>query len=415
MADLIEYSLDLKGISKKFSRSRKRGNYSTLKSIFLSAKKREQEELIHEALQSITIRVPKGASVGIIGRNGAGKSTLLKVITGIYKADEGSVSVNGRVSALIELGAGFHPDFTGRENVFLSAAMQGMTKKEIEERFDKIVAFAELEDVIDEPVRTYSSGMFMRLGFSVAVHTDPEVLIIDEVLAVGDAGFVAKCKEKISELKRKGVTLLLVAHDLEAVERWSDEIIWIEHGAIKDRGEPARVIDAYRMFIEKRENDALIDAEMRHDVSPLVPQAEARWGSREIEITKVDMLGAEGISVRAFHPQEPVTIQIHFKRNTLVHQPVVFGVGITRSDGVLAFGTNTDIERVECGDLKSEGVIRCILKGISLSEGSFSLDVAVHAQDGYPYDYRKEVIHFIVRSPKKRVGVTDMLTEWLVM
>lgn len=416
MSELIEYSLDLKGISKKFSRSKKRGNYSTLKSFFLQGKSSKHEELFHEALSDITIRVPKGASVGIIGRNGAGKSTLLKVITGIYKADKGTVAVTGRVSALIELGAGFHPDFTGRENVFLSAAMQGMTRKEIDERFEKIVSFAELEDVIDEPVRTYSSGMFMRLGFSVAVHTDPELLIIDEVLAVGDAGFVAKCKERISELKRKGVTLLLVAHDLEAVERWSDEIIWIEQGKIKDRGEPARVIDAYRMFIEKRENDALLGAEVLEEVHiEASKKDEARWGSREIEILKVDMTNLKGESLRAFHPQESAKIHIHYKKNASLKDSVVFGVGITRADGVLAFGTNTHIEEVSFKTLTSEGVIECELKALSLGEGSYTLDVAVHAEDGYPYDYRKEVIHFIVRSPKPRVGVTDMVSKWAVV
>src|SRR5690606_19617614 len=230
-------------------------------------------------------------------------STLLKLITGIYRPDSGEVRCSGRISALIELGAGFHPDFTGRENVFLGGMIQGLTRKQLEERFDEIVDFAELEPFIDEPVRTYSSGMFMRLGFSLAVHTDPDVLLIDEVLAVGDAAFVSKCKERISQLRREGKTLLLVSHDLGAVERWCDEAIWLESGRVQDRGDPRRVIDAYREFVESGEELELQQAaresasEAGGDGSDDGTRAAengaarhsfgepARWGSREVEIT----------------------------------------------------------------------------------------------------------------------------------
>jgi lipopolysaccharide transport system ATP-binding protein len=234
------YALDIVGVSKQFTRTSRVSGYSTLKSAILSLFGRSRKELrrTQHVLSDITLRIPQGASVGIIGRNGSGKSTLLKIITGIYQPDIGSVAVNGRIAALIELGAGFHPDFTGRENVMLGGIMHGLTRAEVEERFDEIVDFAELADVIDEPVRTYSSGMFMRLGFSLAVHTDPRILLVDEVLAVGDAAFVAKCKEKLASLKRMGTTLLLVSHDLDAVERWCDEVLWLEGGVVRDRGEP---------------------------------------------------------------------------------------------------------------------------------------------------------------------------------
>ena len=229
----VQYAIDIVGLEKSFKRQTlSRGGYTTLKSSLFGLFRRagREQPAVTRAVAGLTMRVPQGASIGVIGRNGSGKSTLLKLITGIYKPTKGRISVNGRVAALIELGAGFHPDFTGRENLMLAGIMMGLSRTEIESRFDEIVEFAGLRDVIDDPVRTYSSGMFMRLGFSVAVHTDPDVLLIDEVLAVGDAAFIRKCKERVSELRHSGKTLLLVSHDLEAVERWCDEVVWLHKG-----------------------------------------------------------------------------------------------------------------------------------------------------------------------------------------
>ena len=203
-ASSVDYSIDMVAVSKKFKRATiKKAGYTTIKSailgLFIGGEKKQIAYT--QAINNFTARIPKGASLGIIGKNGSGKSTLLKLITGIYRANSGTITVNGRISALIELGAGFHPDFTGRENLYLGGIMHGLKREEIDSRFNEIVQFAELENVIDDPVRTYSSGMYMRLGFSLAIHTDPDILIIDEVLAVGDAGFVNKCKEKIEELR----------------------------------------------------------------------------------------------------------------------------------------------------------------------------------------------------------------------
>ncbi|MCL4134033.1 UNVERIFIED_CONTAM: hypothetical protein GTU68_062512 [Idotea baltica] len=265
------------------------------------------------------MRVPKGSSLGVIGRNGSGKSTLLKLITGIYKPDTGKVSVNGRLAALIELGAGFHPDFTGKENVYLAGAMYGLSKKEVTSKLKAIVDFAELSAVMDEPVRTYSSGMFMRLGFSVAIHIEPEVLLIDEVLAVGDEGFISKCKQKITDLRKTGKTLLLVSHDLAAVERWCDEVIWLHEGVVKDRGDPRRVIDHYRHFIEKGEEKQITDIEdEKKSMNAEAELTEAkesyenqkkeakRWGSREIEITSARLIDSKGEAHRVFRTASPI-------------------------------------------------------------------------------------------------------------
>lgn len=419
------YVVDITNLSKSFQRrARARASYSTLKSAalgvfrgsFLRRGDRAAEERSY-AIRNLTLRIPRGASVGLIGRNGSGKSTFLKLVTGIYKPDGGVVDVRGRVAALIELGAGFHPDFTGRENLVLAGVMHGLSKQEVEERFDEIVEFAELGGVIDDPVRTYSSGMFMRLGFSIAVHTDPDILLVDEVLAVGDAGFVQKCKERIAELRAQGKTLILVTHDLDAVERWCDEAIWLHEGEVRERGYPRRVIDAYRHFIEKGEERNILEAEREEPtagraVEPQQPETgPARWGSREVEIAAVQLLDQNGEEARVFHPEDPMRIRISYRANDL-QDDVVCGVAIHRGDGLSVFGTNTELDRVELPKLERSGVIECQLQRLSLLDGAFFVDVAFHKRDGYAFDYHKAAVQFSVRSDGRVVGVISPKREW---
>lgn len=417
----VDYVVDIVGLSKSFQRkTRSKGSYTTLKSSLLNLFRGRQKASVGEhpvthAIKDLTMRIPRGSSVGLIGRNGSGKSTFLKLVTGIYKPTAGQVSVLGRVAALIELGAGFHPDFTGRENLMLAGVMHGLTKEQVLERFDEIVAFAELEDVIDDPVRTYSSGMFMRLGFSVAVHTDPDILLVDEVLAVGDAGFVAKCKDRIGELRKQGKTLILVTHDLDSVERWCDEAIWLHQGEVKDRGFPRRVIDAYRQFIERGEEEEILTAEHSHPVvGSDAPRTEpARWGSREIEITGVHLVSAHGDEKRVFHPSDGLTIRVEYKLNA-PEQDIVFGIGINRGDGLTVLGTNTAIDRVILPGLRETGVVECAIEKLGILDGSYSIDVAVHRADGYPFDYHQGALHFSVRSENKVVGVITPERTWRV-
>ena len=422
----VEYVIDIVKLCKTFNRrGRTQNGYTTLKAklVSLFSSKRPIEAPVDAprafGIEDLTLRIPKGASVGLIGRNGSGKSTFLKLVTGIYKPTSGAVWVKGRVAALIELGAGFHPDFTGRENMMLAGIMHGLTREEVLASFDEIVDFAELRHVIDEPVRTYSSGMFMRLGFSIAIHTDPDILLVDEVLAVGDAGFVAKCKDKIAELRKAGKTLVLVTHDLDAVERWCDEVIWLHQGEVKDRGFPRRVIDAYRHFVEKQEQDEILEHEHHAQEAAVVEQAvdaqaqSVRWGSREIEITQVETVSDDGAEKRVFHPDDSMSIKIHYR----VHSPqaeVVFGMGFSRVDGLSVFGTNTDIDRVTLPALAGEGVVECVVQRLGLVEGGYNLDVAVHRADGYPFDYHKDALHFSVRSDRKEVGVVSPPHAWHV-
>src|SRR5712664_2711146 len=221
--------------------------FATLKSALLqrSIMRDLRPDETFPALTDVSFSVPKGATFGVIGRNGSGKSTALKLVAGITKPTMGTVRVEGRISALIELGAGFHPEISGRENVFINGIMLGLTKREIQERFDEIVDFAELREFIDAPVKTYSSGMYMRLGFAVAINVDPDVLLVDEVLAVGDEGFTHKCLDKFAEFRRHGRTVLLVTHSLDLVSRFCDEALWLDGGMVKAQGDPRRVIDAY--------------------------------------------------------------------------------------------------------------------------------------------------------------------------
>src|SRR3989442_8652813 len=251
-------AIELVGVSKIYRRYGGR-HFSTLKSALLqrSILRDLQPSETFPALKDVSFSVPKGSTYGVIGRNGSGKSTALKLVAGITKPTSGAVRVEGRISALIELGAGFHPEISGRENVFINGIMLGLSKRQIQERFNEIVDFAELREFIDAPVKTYSSGMYMRLGFAVAIHVDPDVLLVDEVLAVGDEGFTHKCLDKFSELRRRGKTILLVTHSLSLVERFCDTAVWLDAGHVRAHGDPRRVIDEYLTAVEQSEEQLL--------------------------------------------------------------------------------------------------------------------------------------------------------------
>src|SRR5467141_2387666 len=257
-------AIELVGVSKVYRRYGGR-HFSTLKSALLprSILRDLQPSETFPALKNVSFSVPKGSTYGVIGRNGSGKSTALKLVAGITRPTSGTVRVHGRVSALIELGAGFHPEISGRENVYINGLMLGLSRRDIARRFDEIVGFAELEEFIDAPVKTYSSGMYMRLGFAVAINVDPDVLLVDEVLAVGDEGFTHKCLDKFAEFRRHGKTILLVTHSLGLVERFCEEAVWLDSGRVRAHGDPRRVIDAYLTAVEKGEEALLASTTAR--------------------------------------------------------------------------------------------------------------------------------------------------------
>jgi ABC-type polysaccharide/polyol phosphate transport system ATPase subunit len=432
-------AIELRNVSKIYRRYAHRRQFATLKSALLSRSlvRDLRPDETFAAMQNVTVAVPSGRTLGVIGRNGSGKSTLLKLVAGITKPTTGSVHVNGRISALIELGAGFHPEISGRENVFINGIMLGLSKREIARRFDEIVEFAELKDFIDAPVKTYSSGMYMRLGFAVAIHVDPEVLLVDEVLAVGDEGFTHKCLDKFAEFKRRGKTILLVTHALGLVERFCDEALWMDAGTMKAIGDPKRVVGAYITDVETSEEQLLAagDAKAKESVTVVSPDeaaaavlpdhpieaaegpadmfraTEGRWGSREIEITDVQLCGADQQPGHVFHSGEPLTVRIRL-RSPVENQDFVIGIGIFNAEGVCCYGTNTSVEELKAVRILGDAEVFFSIASLDLVEGTYKIDVAVHKLDGYPYDYHRLLYTFRVKSRTKDVGIYRPRHEW---
>lgn len=405
-------AVELRGVSKKYRRHTERPLATTLKSYFLQDlwHRRDSPQNVLWALRDVNLKVERGATVGVIGRNGSGKSTLLKVVSRILKPDAGTISVTGKVAALIELGAGFHPELTGRENVMINGIILGLTKREIRAKLDEIVEFAELREYIDDPVRTYSSGMYMRLGFSVAVHADPDILLIDEILSVGDEAFQGKCAEKIEELQRKGETLVLVSHDLAAVARWCDEAAWLDRGIIRDQGDPQKVIEAYRQAIAgkapRSETTPAAEVHVEMTTSP------RPCASDEVEIVAVQLLDGTGRPQSVYRTGDPMIVEIRY----LAHRPVldvVFGVAILRNDGFRCFGTNTQLEGIEPSPLGKRGTAEVLLDNLPIAEGSYFLDVAVHSKSGKLYDSHNLLHPFTISSKVKSVGMLRIPHRWI--
>jgi ABC-type polysaccharide/polyol phosphate transport system ATPase subunit len=352
-----DIAVSLRDVSKRF-RLRRAGQVSTVKDLFVQLFARGRgpalfagEELW--ALRDVSLELGRGRMTGIIGSNGSGKSTLLKVLGGILKPTTGQVSVRGRVSALIELGAGFHPEFTGRENIFVNGVLLGLSRAEIRARFDEIVAFAGLEPFVDNPVKTYSSGMYMRLGFAIAVTVDPDILLIDEVLAVGDEAFQHRCVGKIQEFKARGKTIVLVSHDLSSIERLCDEAVWLDGGRLRLQGETREVVGRYLDHVAREEARALGVEHAQAEAAARTGNA-ARWGTREIEITSVRLADAAGQERYLYESGEACSIRLGYRAHQPVENPV-FGIGIFRKDGLCCYGTNTAIDRAQWGKLTGGG------------------------------------------------------------
>ena len=383
--------------------------YTTLKSLFLNKQSFSSSNDTIYALKDINLSIEKGKTIGIIGHNGSGKSTLLKVISKIYQPDSGQIKVNGRISSLIELGAGFHPDFSGKENVFIYGIILGLSKKEIKKRFEQIVQYADIEKFIDAPVRTYSSGMYMRLAFSVAVNINPDILLIDEVLAVGDEAFKQKCYKRIEEFQKKEKTMLIVSHDLQAIEKWCEEVIWLSQGSIQGIGNPKHIIDTYKKSVVTNTNDnASGDASQYSNISL---EHGRRWGSKEIEIIAIKLLDKTSKERSSYSTGEKMIIEINFKVNTEVTEPV-FGFAIYRPDGLCCYGSNTDIERIHIADLKKDGTLSLEIDRLNLIEGVYHLDIAVHDRSDHAYDFLSRCLSFIVNSDVKDTGIIRLNHKW---
>jgi len=345
------------------------------------------------AVRDVSFTVGVGEALGIIGPNGAGKSTVLKLLTRILKPTRGHCELRGRVGALIEVAAGFHPDLTGRENVFLQGAIMGMKQAQIARSFDQIVEFAGVADFIDTPVKRYSSGMNARLGFSIAAHLDPDVLIIDEVLSVGDARFQERCLERMRELRARGIPLVFVSHNLLAVLELCTRAILIDRGRVRFDGTPNATVQEYRR------------ARPVHDGDP------ARI-DKAIHIAGVQLLDGRGRQADAIDTGGPLTIRIHYAATRPVDRPH-FGIDICAGDGVHCYGTNTRIDRLEFGTLHGAGHVDLVIPQLALLPGCYTLSVAIQDTPGItPHDYHYQAYPFAVTSDRRDLGLVYLEHRW---
>ena len=377
-----------------------------MKSALLKRDLKLTPEASVSALKDVSFVADRGEAFGIVGRNGSGKSTLLKIISGILKPTSGIVRVNGRIAALIELGAGFHPEITGRENIYINGIMLGLSRREIDSRFDAIVEFSGIGDFIDQPVKTYSSGMYVRLGFAVAVHVDPEILLIDEVLAVGDEEFSQKCIAKIQELKYRGVTLVFVTHQLDQVRMLCDRAMWLDHGEVTSIGDPARVVDDYLQDVS-----GAMPAPPSPPAAERDPNEEERWGSGEVVLKRVVLTDPKGHELVALGAGTAVVVEMDVDVR-VPQDDFVFGIGIYHADGSCVYGTNTDLEGLLPGRLDGPGRVRFMMPSLDLVAGTYRIDAAVHTRNGRAFDYRRGALRFVVGSRVHDIGVYRPKHEW---
>ena len=370
-----------------------------LKSTLLRGRRARYDEFW--ALKGVDFEIPFGSTFGIIGSNGSGKSTLLKCLAGILSPDKGSVSCNGRMAALLELGAGFHPDLSGRENIYLNGAILGMTRSEIDRKLEEIIDFSGLEKFVDTPVKNYSSGMVVRLGFAVATNVDPEILIIDEVLAVGDESFQHRCHEKIESFRQEGRTIILVSHGLMQVAQLCSTVAWLEKGVIQEIGPSYEVIGKY--------------AGQSHDAAPKAEgEIGERWGSHEAEITRAEFVNVDGVPVHVLKTGEPISLQIDYRAHMPIKEPV-FGIRITHLHGTNVWGSNTKRMGFQPATLNNSGTITLNIPELPILAGTYDLTVALTDQhETYEYDHWERRVRFdVVQYNSFDEGLIQINANWM--
>jgi ABC-type polysaccharide/polyol phosphate transport system ATPase subunit len=360
------------------------------------------------ALRDIGFQLEKGETLGLVGPNGCGKSTLLQIVSGILQPTTGRVVTRGRIAALLELGAGFNPEFTGRENVYLNGEIMGLSRAEIDRAMPSIEEFAEIGRFIERPVKEYSSGMYVRLAFSTAIHVDPEILIVDEALAVGDAVFANRCVRKFQELRERKITVLFVSHDLGLVKQLSDRAILLLGGRIGAEGHPKDVINRYiGLVLERQEPRNKKDERVR---------ASFRHGDGTSEIVGVEILNSHGEPAASVASGEPITVRVHSRFTGAVRDPMV-GILVRTRIGMDVYGTNTRIERIELGDfaagdeLEVDFHLECWL-----TPQPYTLTVATQNADGTSHDWLDDALAFDVVDARVAAGVANLRAkvEWRV-
>jgi ABC-2 type transport system ATP-binding protein len=387
---MSEPAIIVDSVSKNFRLYHERNRY--IKAAILRGRRARYEEFW--ALENVSFEVEHGSTLGLIGSNGSGKSTMLKCLTGIYRPDKGRIAVNGNIAALLELGSGFHPELSGRENIYLNAAILGLSKKDAQRQFDSIVEFAGLERFIDTAVKNYSSGMQIRLGFSIAAHVEPEILLIDEVLTVGDQTFQRKSSEKIEQFRREGRTIVVVSHSLASVQQLCKEVIWLEKGHMMMRGPAAEVISAYTG--ESYAQHAAMDADFRE-----------RWGTEEVRIDRIDLINDSGEKIERVETNGAMTISTQLTAQTSVRAPVV-KVSISKLDGDIVWSSTSRKSDLGLGDLNNPVVVNIAIPKLPLLEGTYYISVACTDTTGTTdFDHCQNWVRFDVHQ-------SDLFEEGLV-
>lgn len=435
MENKKEVVISVKDVHKSFKVYYDKGTSLKEKMLFW---KRNRHE-VRQVLKGVSFDIHKGETVGLIGRNGCGKSTMLKMLTGIYWPNAGELDIQGRVSSLIELGAGFHPDMSGRDNIYTNASIFGLSKKEIDARLDDIITFSELEEFIDNPVRTYSSGMYMRLAFSVAINVDADVLLIDEILAVGDTNFQEKCFAKLRDLKAKGVTIVIVTHDSSTIQSFCDRAIWIEDGHIQFDGNSSTAIDKYLEYMSNEKQARMLDEEDKARLALLKLKTKERetekeaeklkketgderislntnskrYGLFKAEITRAYMLSSENKETWIHRSGEPCKIVIEYKINQDSEYGFVFGMGFATRDGHVVYGTNTQREGMKISCKKGEtGKAVFNIDSLPLMKGEYAVNVSIIDENEKPFDYYNEYEILKVVDSSQSVGVVKIQHTW---
>jgi ABC-2 type transport system ATP-binding protein/lipopolysaccharide transport system ATP-binding protein len=389
---VTEAAIVVEGVSKRFRWHGDRRD--SFKERVFRGKPQQVKEFW--ALRDVSLEIPKGSTFGLVGHNGSGKSTLLKLLAGIHRPTTGSILTLGRMSALLELGAGFHPELSGRENIYLNGAILGLTRKEIDAAVDSIVDFSGIREFIDVPVKVYSSGMYVRLGFAIAVTVDPEVLIVDEIVAVGDEEFQRKCFDHLHELHKRGTTIVIVSHALSIIENLCDQAVWLDHGRVKTIGEARSVVRGYLEAVNEDEAAHLADD---HD-APAEVGAPARRGTGEVRVTNLEYLDAGGEPTQVLIAGDPVTFRMHYDAKEDIVDPV-FGLGFLHESGVNVAGPNS----ARTGGFevlrRGSGHVDFHVPALPFQPGSFEVTTAV-VHKGHVYDYAERAF-----SLKVRGGGTD--------
>ncbi len=383
------------GVTKKFRVYHERNQ--SLKAAIMRGRRSSFEDF--QALRDVAFEIPSATTFGLVGDNGSGKSTLLKCIAGILTPDSGSITSRGRMAALLEVGSGFHPELSGRDNVYLNGSILGMSRKEIDRKFDGIVDFSGVENFIDQPVKNYSSGMYVRLGFSVAINVDPEILLVDEVLAVGDAAFQDKCTEKFTEFRREGRTVVVVSHSMPSLRNMCDQVAWLEHGRLVETGEAKPILEHY------------LDSTRRDGRTG--EAGEARWGSGEAEIDGVDLL-SDGRPVTSVRTGDEMTIRIRYTARERIENPV-FGLALESHDGVYLWANNTRDLGHKIDAIMGSGTIECRIPRVMLQPGTFQLMASiVDSSTTHVFDYVREAARVAVDfgSPIESGGYIALDGQW---